>query len=115
MTTLTLELAPEVYDRLRAEADRVGRPAEVVVQEWLAERLAAPPAATVAPTSTPMSDRERVAAVLRAAGLLVEPSPEERAWAKEQTVTLEEVSAALDRAGGKPLSEIILEMRGPKE
>jgi hypothetical protein len=29
-------------------------------------------------------------------------------------MTLEEVSAALDRAEGKPLSEIILEQRGPK-
>lgn len=29
-------------------------------------------------------------------------------------VTNEEARAILDRAGGKPLSEIIIEMRGPK-
>ncbi len=53
--------------------------------------------------------------MLRAAGLLAELSPEEKERAAQSTATLEEVSAALDRAGGKPLSEIILEMRGPKE
>jgi hypothetical protein len=53
--------------------------------------------------------------VLRAAGLLAELSPAEKERARRSTMTLEEVSAALSRAGGKPLSELILEMRGPKE
>ncbi len=107
MTTLTLELPPELYERLRAEADRLGKPAPVVARELLAERLPPPPA--------PPGERERTRAVLRAAGLLAELSPEEKERAAQSTATLEEVSAALDRAGGKPLSEIILEMRGPKE
>ena len=51
---------------------------------------------------------------MRAAGLLVEPTPAQLAWAETVDVTLEEVSAALDRAGGKPLSELVLELRGPK-
>ncbi|HEX5504260.1 MAG TPA: hypothetical protein VFW96_16665 [Thermomicrobiales bacterium] len=110
MATLTLELPPDLYERLRAEAERQGKPAADVAQEWLAERLPAPP-----PAPAPAGDREQVRAILRAAGLLVEPTPEERARAAAVTVTLEEVRAALDRAGGRPLSEIILEMRGPKE
>ncbi len=106
MTTLTLDLSPDLYARLSAEAGRLGKPVATVAQEWLAERLPAPDLT---------SDRERVRAALRAAGLLVEPTPEEIAWAETVTVTLEEVSADLDRAGGRPLSEIVLEQRGPKE
>ncbi len=116
MTALTLELPPELYARLRAEADRLGRPAEAVAQEWLAERLDTPtpaPREDAAPES--LSDRDRSTAALRAAGLLTELGPEGKRRAARSRATLEEVSAALSRAGGKPLSEIILEMRGPKE
>ena len=91
MATLTLDLPPELHERLRAEADRLGKPVATVVREWLAERLSSP---------APASDRERARAALRAAGLLVEFTPEERARAEEVTVTLEEVSADLERAGG---------------
>jgi hypothetical protein len=62
-----------------------------------------------------MTDRERATEALRMAGLLAELSPEEKQRAARSTATLEEVQAALGRAGGKPLSELILEMRGPKE
>ncbi len=106
MTMLTLDLSPDLYERLRTEAERLGKPAATVAEKWLAERL---------PPPDPTSDRERVRAALRAAGLLVEPTPEELAWAETVTVTLEEVSADLERAGGRPLSEIVLEQRGPKE
>ena len=105
MTAMTLELSPELYARLRAEAERQGKPPEGVAEAWLAERLATP---------TAPYDRERSIAAVRAAGLLVEPTPEELAWAETVDVTLEEVSAALERTGGRPLSEIILEQRGPK-
>ena len=119
MTALTLELPPELYARLRAEAERLGRSAQDVAQEWLAERLEeasqAAPTIQETPPPAPMSDRDRVTEVLRAAGLLAELSPEEKERARRSTMTLEEVSAALSRAGGKPLSELILEMRGPKE
>lgn len=108
MTALTLELSPDLYDRLRAEAARRGTSAETVVEEWLAEHL--PP-----PTPARPGERERVREALRAAGLLVEFTPAEIARAEAVTVTLEEVRAALDRAGGQPLSEIVLEQRGPKE
>jgi hypothetical protein len=106
MTALLLNLSPEVYDRLREEAARQGKPPEGVAQQLLTDVLAPPPLA---------SDRERSIAAMRAAGLLVEPSPAMLARASRATMTLEEVSAALDRAGGKPLSEVILEQRGTKE
>ncbi|MGI8910781.1 MAG: hypothetical protein ACR2JR_09565 [Rubrobacteraceae bacterium] len=89
MTTLTLQPSPEQYERLRAEAKRLGKPEEELARDWLAERI------------TPlMSERGRATEVLRAA---------------RSKATLEEAQATLDRARGKPLSEVILEMRGPKE
>lgn len=106
MTTLTLELPPEVYRRLHEEADRLGKPPQIIVQEWLVERL-------TSPAPTPGSDREKAQQALRAAGLLVNPSPDLRVRVGP-TVHLEDVEAALARAGGKPLSKIVLEQRGPK-
>jgi hypothetical protein len=106
MTTLTVDLPNSVYERLSAVARRRQTTIEAVVQEWLAEKSAA---------EQPLSERERATAALRAAGLLTELSPEEKARAAASTATLEEVSAVLARGGGPSLSEIVLEMRGPKE
>ncbi len=108
MTTLTLELPPELYDRLRSEGLLANKPVELVAQELIAERLEAILAER-------LRERERAIEALRAAGLLTELGPEGKARAARSTATLEEVNAALARAGGKPLSELILEMRGPKE
>lgn len=109
MTTLTLELPAAVYEQLRVEAQRLGKAPEEVVTAWVTERLApaTPPAAE--------SDREKLRRVLREAGLLTELGPELRKLAEQSTATLEEVVASLDRAGGKPLSEIVLEQRRAKD
>ena len=107
MTTLSVELPLDVYERLRSAAEQQGKPVETLASEWLAEKAATPPPAG-------LTERERVREALRAAGLLAEPSPEMRQLAAESTLTLEEARAILDRVGGKPLSEVILEMRGPK-
>ena len=106
MTNLTVELPPEIYRRLHEEASRQGKSPQLVAQEWLIERLSPLPPA-------PNSNREQVRLALRAAGLLVELSPDLRLRA-DPTVHLEDVEASLARAGGKPLSEIVLEQRGPK-
>lgn len=104
MATLNLEISSEQYERLRAEAKRLDKPEEELAREWLAERI------------TPlMSERERASEVLRAAGLLTELSPELKKRARHSKATLEEVQAAFARSSGKPLSEIVLEQRGPKE
>lgn len=101
-----LRLPADLYQRLRQEATRAGKPAAAIAQEWLVERLAASP--------RPEPDEgTRVLEVLRASGKLVELDPELQKRA-DPTISLEEVQAALDRAGGKPLSQIILEQRGSK-
>ncbi len=48
MTALTVELSPELYARLRAEAERQGKLPEGVVREWLTERLEVGPIARTA-------------------------------------------------------------------
>jgi hypothetical protein len=107
MTTLTLELPPEAYRRLHEEADRQGKSPQLMAQEWLIERLS--PLNPV-----PDNTREQVRLALHAAGLLVDLSPDLCRRA-DPTVHPEDVEASLARAGGKPLSEIVLEQRGPKE
>lgn len=106
MTTLTLELQPELYARLVQEAARLGQPVETLVAEWLERRF---------PPPVPSGERERAIAVLREAGLLTELGPELKQRAAQATMSLEEIQAIFARVGGKPLSEIVLEQRGPKE
>lgn len=106
MTTLTLELPPQIYQQLRERAERLGKSPQAIVREWLIERLSSP-------NSEPVSDREKVRAALRTAGLRIEMSPALRARVNP-SLSLEEVETALAKAGGTPLSEIILEQRGPK-
>ena len=103
MTTITLDLPREMYDRLSQEAHRQGKPIEAVAEALLTERLA-----------TPMSERERATEVLRAAGLLAEAGPETKGRAARSTATLTEVQAAMAKGAGKPLSEIVIEQRGSK-
>lgn len=71
MTILTIDLPVDLYERLRATAEEQGKPVEALALEWLAERSA--------PTTQPMTDRERARAALRAVGLLAGISP----WEKE--------------------------------
>ncbi|PDV97935.1 hypothetical protein [Candidatus Chloroploca asiatica] len=104
MTTITLDLSPDTYQRLLVEAAQRGAPVEAVAAKLLAEQLA----------DVSLSERERATAVLRAAGLLTELSPEEKERAARSTATLEEVQAALAQGGGPTLSELVLEQRGPK-
>lgn len=105
MTTLTLELSPKVYRRLREQADRLGKTPQLIAEELLAERLTPQPLASG-------NSREKVRDILRAAGLLSELSPALRARA-DATVRLADVEASLRRRDGAPLSEIVLEQRGP--
>lgn len=59
-------------------------------------------------------EREQAVKALAAVGLLAALSPAEQAIAARSALSLEEARAILDRDGGRPLSEIIDEMRGPK-
>lgn len=105
MTTLMIELPSDLYARLHSEAQQIGRPVEILVEEWLRERL-----------TSLLADGDRVRAreILRNAGLLTELGPALKQRAQQSTANLEEIQAAFARAGGQPLSEIVLEQRGPK-
>jgi len=107
MTALNLKLPPQVYRRFCEEAARLGKSPQVVTQEWIVERLTPSPAGV-------STDRERARQALRAAGLLTELGPNLRRLA-DPTVRLGEIRVALDRSGGKTLSEIVLEQWGLKE
>ena len=113
MTSITIELPANVYERLRATASQQGKPVEEIVQAVVVQHAPQPRPDLLAPA--PPGERERGIAVLRDAGMLAELSPQEKARAARSTLTLEEARAILDPAGGKPLSEVIIEMRGPKE
>lgn len=113
MTTVTITLPSEIYDQLHASARQQGRQIEEVVQAWLIEHSAQ--LRTDLSLSAPAGERERAISVLRNAGLLTESGPEMKARAQRARLTLEQARVILDRPGGKPLSEIILEMRGAKE
>lgn len=104
MTTITLDLSTETYRRLKETAVRLGKAPQVVIEEWVAERLT--PA-----VPEPLSERDRARQLLAEAGLLSEPSP---GLVPPPEATPEEIVAAFSRLGGKPLSEIVIEQRGPK-
>ena len=106
MTTLSLELPPELYERLAQEAKEVGDSVQVIAQRTLEERFG---------LLRPSSQREQVWQVLKLAGLSTELGPEMQERAERSTAGLEEIQAAFDNSKGKPLSEIVIEMRGPKE
>ena len=102
MTKLTLELPLELQQLLQRRAARMRKEPRQVAIEILQQELAA--------EEKPRSERERVIEVLQKAGLL-QPLSDELRMMADPTVTHEEVRAALGRAGGKPLSEIVIEQR----
>ena len=105
MRTLTLELPTDIYKQLNNEANRLGKSAQLIVQEWVVERL-------VPKNPAIINNRENARQALRAAGLLAEPS--QSTSKRTPSITLEEANAIFARVGGKPLSEIVIEQRGAK-
>jgi hypothetical protein len=55
---------------------------------------------------------DQAMAALRAAGVIDDPSPATRDWARQDAMTLEEMRTAL--AGGPSLVDLVDEQRGPK-
>lgn len=108
MRTLTLDMPTDMYQRLAAEANRLGQLPQVMALEWLSTRWG---------LSTPQIAQEEEdigGQALRAAGLLTELSPGLSELA-DPTVRLEDVIAAMARAEGPSLSEIVLEERRSRE
>jgi len=139
MDTLTLILPPETYRRLKKKAKQAGQPPEILAQELLTRQLSrlaektehettshvlheaslqigyrphVRPASAVRPDAE--TEREKLTCLLREAGMLSEIGPRMRRLVETTPVKHNEVVAILSRTGGKPLSEIILEQRGPK-
>lgn len=105
MTTVTIDIPTDIYQKILDMSSRVGKSVEHIVQEWLVERA----------SHTEITlEREHIREILRSAGLLTELGPELQKRAMRSTATLEEVQASFARVGGKPLSEIVIEQRGPK-
>ena len=104
MTILLLELPSELYERLAQEAKELGDSVQVVARRTLEGRFGL----------TPSSERERGREALQLSGMLTELGPEMTERAERSAVSLEETQVAFDNSEGKPLSEIVLEMRGPK-
>ena len=108
MTTLTLEVPPNLYQWLTEEATRLGKSPQLIAQELLVERLT-----NMKPAVE--DEREKVERLLKESGLLSELGPNLRQRAETAMATLEEVRNTLDESGGKPLSEIVLEQRRSKD
>jgi hypothetical protein len=100
MDILTLEMPKDLLAILKKRAVERGEEPQKVALSILQKELA----------SEAKSERERVIKVLQAAGL-TRPLSEELQQMIDRSVTHEEVEAAFATAGGKPLSEIIIEQR----
>jgi hypothetical protein len=121
MTTLLLELPPELYERLRAEAQRRGKPTQAVAEALLVEQLrAAEPISDSPPAYPELAPEVRAMLTSMTTDDLVVPpqgTPDDaiallRSWnevdeiaAAEQADTLEYLMQALDedRLSNRPL------------
>ncbi|MBI3989867.1 MAG: hypothetical protein HY347_09660 [candidate division NC10 bacterium] len=103
MSTLIIDVPPEIYKRLEAEARKVGKAPEILTLEFIETALKAREAASS------QTARE----LLQASGRVRPLSPALRRKIIPG-VTLDEVRRAVSRAAGPSLSEIILTQRGPK-
>lgn len=101
MNTLTLTFDNESYQRLAEASERVGKPPQALVEEWVAERLA--------PMTTSSADQEDIRGILRSAGALAKLGTglEQRA---DPTINLDKVRIALSQADLQ-LSDILREQR----
>ena len=103
MHTITINLSPEIYQRLAAQARQVGQAPEALSRALLETALQAREAA----------QSRTVRDVLDAAGRLRPLSATLRRKIIPG-VTLDEVRIILTQASGPALSDIIQEQRGPK-
>lgn len=109
MQTITVSLPSETYQLLEERARKAGKPAREILLELLEEALKSN-------TSLPAKLRKKqtVAQILSDSGRLRTLSPYLQGKIVAD-VTLKDVQASLQKAGGKSLSDVILEQRGPKD
>jgi len=103
MSTLTIDLSPETYQRLEEQARRAGQAPETLSREILETAL------EMRETAKPRTTRE----VLQTVGSTRSLSPTLRSRIIPG-VTLDEVRQILAQAAGPTLGDVIREHRGPK-
>lgn len=103
MSTIVINVPQETYRRLQEEARKAGKAPEVLTRELLEMSLQAREEA----------QQRTTRGVLQASGR-VRPLGETLRRKIIPGVTLDEVRASLTKAGGSPLSEIVLTQRGAK-
>jgi hypothetical protein len=104
MADLLIELPAEIYNKLKSKANEQGKSLQELVQDLVISQLAEP-------QEIILSEKERGRQALLAGGLLTELGPELKQRASQSTISLQEAQQILNRAGGKPLSEIVTEQR----
>ena len=103
MSTLTINLSPEAYERLEEQARQAGQAPETLSRELLETAL------RMRETAKPRTTRE----VLHTAGRTRSLSPTLRSRIIPG-VTLDEVRQILAQAAGPTLGDVIREHRGPR-
>ena len=114
MNTLSLTLPPQAFQRLQERAKRVGQSPEAVAQDLLMTQL-------TPPTDEP-AQLDQVIQAMYAKGDLVAMSPGLARWTDDlcRSLGTEAELQGLRREMEEtvltpPLSQVILEMRGPKQ
>ncbi len=115
METLVVQVPERIREKLDERAKSEGKDAQAVALEILARDLGAAEVqeqtqAPAPPYETEQEKHDRVYKKLREEGLIVPLSDELKSKIKNPA-TLEEVQEMMARAGGKPLSQIVIEQR----
>ncbi len=101
---MTITLSDQEYAALKSEAAKSGKRPEMVLHEIMAQRLQPP-----SPTTHPLTGREFMEQQYHEGKVLNIPT--RRSLTQEERAERERLGQVF--AGGKPLSEMVIEDRGP--
>jgi hypothetical protein len=73
LTTLTIELAPDVYELLRAEARQRGKAEHEIIEQFLVERLTGDTSTTLPPHVALAPDAQALLAQMSESDMIVPP------------------------------------------
>jgi predicted DNA-binding protein len=103
MSTITVELSPEVYARLARHAKEKGKAPDEYSRELLEKALS--------PVTYPQRSAKEV---LKEAGMVVELGDELLQYISDDVPSLDEVVEIFSTTTGPSLTEILEQQRGPK-
>lgn len=110
MSTLVLEISPQLRARLTARAKQEGKPIDEVARTMLENFLEAPAKPAPAPKESEEVRHQRVLENLRKEGLIRE-QPDRNRTPIFTEAERKEIYQEAGRADGKPLSQIVQEQR----